>query len=281
MRRASFWSLVALLLLPGVAAAQGKNHLYDKWQLIGSGTFLIYGTDVRIDPADGGEGTDIDAEEMLGLESTNFEPRASARWRPGRRHELELGFQWADRNAEKVLTDTIAIGDTSFAAGLRIKTGFNTSQAFLTWRYAIMAKEKTQLGLAIGLGPIFLSESIDAIAGATAGGPDTTIVEFSQSKSLVGPTASIGGFGRFRVGEKWYIEADARALYLEVDNIKAEVIDIGAAVRYFFSDKFGAELGYSGGWYEVTVDRDGALVDFTGKIKYSAQGIRGSIIFVP
>lgn len=281
MRRASFWSLVALLLLPGVAAAQVKNHLYDKWQLNGSGTFMIYGTDVRIDPDGGGEGTDIDAEEVLGLEPTNFEPRIAGRWRPGRRHELELGFQWADRNAEKVLADTIEIGDTSFAAGLRIKTGFNTSQAFLTYRYAIMAKDNTQLGLALGLGPIFLSESIDAIAGATTGGPDTTIVQYSQSKSLVGPTASLGGFGRFRVGEKWYIEADARALYLKVDNIKAQVVDIGAAVRYFFSNRFGAELGYSGGWYEVTISRDGTLIDLSGKIKYSAQGIRGGFIFVP
>lgn len=281
MRRASTWSLVALVFLPCVAAAQGKNHLYDKWQVIGSGTFLIYGTDLRIDRDDGGEGTTIDAEEVLGLEKTNFQPRASARWRPGRRHELEAGFQWADRNAEKVLADTIAVGDTSFAAGLRVKTRFNTSQGFLTYRYAIMARENTQLGAAIGLGPIFLSESIDALAGATGGGPDTTIAQFSQSKSFIGPTASIGAFGRFRVGERWYIEADARALYLEVSNIKGEVFDLGGVVRYFFSDRFGAEVGYSGGWYSVTISRDGNLVDMSGRIKYSAQGIRGSIIFVP
>ncbi len=280
MRRASVWSLVALVVLPGVAAAQGKNHLYDKWQVIGSGTFLIYGTDIRIDP-DNGDGTTIDAENTLGLESTNFEPRLAGRWRMGRRHELEVGFQWADRNAEKVLADTIVIGDTSFAAGLRVRSKLNTSQAFLNYRFAFMARENTMLGATVGLGPIFLSESIEAMAGATAGGPDTTIRQFSQEKSLVGPVASLGAFGRFRVGDRWYIEADARGLYLSVSNVKAEVVEVGGVVRYFFSDKWGGELGYGGGWYQVTLSRDGKLVDASGTVKYSVQGIRAGVIFAP
>lgn len=283
MRRVQGWWLAAILAwLPSVAAAQEKNHLYDKWQVSGGGTFLIYGTDLRLDPDNPDrDGTTIDAENVLGLESTNFEPRLAARWRMGRRHELEAGFQWADRNAEKVLADTLVVGDTSFAAGLRIKSKLNTSQAFLNYRYAFVARENTMVGAAIGLGPIFLNASIDALAGATAGGPDTTIAQFSQSKSLVGPVASLGLFGRFRVGDKWFIEADARGLYLSVSNIKAEVVELGGAVRYFFSDQWGGELGYGGGWYQVTISRDGTLVDASGRVKYSVQGIRASVIFAP
>ena len=119
MRRASSWSLLALLLVPGLAAAQGQNHLYDKFQISGGGTFLIYSTTLRIDPEGGGEGTEIDAEEVLGLEKTNFQPRVAGRFRMGRRHELELGYQWADRSAEKILTQTIEIGDSTFDAGLQ------------------------------------------------------------------------------------------------------------------------------------------------------------------
>lgn len=282
MRRASVWSLVALLFLPCLAAAQERNHLYDKWQISGGGTFLIYGTELRLDPDNPDrDGTTIDAENVLGLETTNFEPRAAVRWRMGRRHELEAGFQWADRKAEKVLADTIVVGDTSFAAGIRVESKLNTSQAFLNYRYAFVAKENTMVGAAIGLGPIFLSASIDALAGATGGGADTLRVEYSESKSLVGPVASLGLFGRFRVGDKWFIETDARGLYLSVSNIKAEVIELGGAVRYFFSDKWGAELGYGGGWYQVTISRDGDLVDASGRIKYTVQGIRGSVIFAP
>ena len=47
---------------------------------------------------------------------------------------------------------------------------------FLTYRYAFMTKEKTQIGAALGLGIIFLNADVAAIAGATAGGPDTAIV---------------------------------------------------------------------------------------------------------
>lgn len=281
MRRASAWSLVALVLFPCLAAAQVQNHLYDKFQVTGSGTFLIYSTTIRIDPEGGGDGTTIDAEDVLGLDQNNFQPRVAGRFRMGRRHELELGFQWADRRAEKVLTETITIGDSTFDAGLRLNSRLNTSQAFLNYRFAFTAKESTMLGFTVGLGPIFLDERIEAIAGVTGGGPDTAIVERSQSKSLVGPTASIGLFGRFRLGEKWFLEADARALYLEVSNVKAEVFELGGAVRYFFSDTFGGEFGYNFGSYAVTVNRDGKLIDMSGRIKYSAQGFRFGLVVVP
>jgi hypothetical protein len=277
MRRASSWSLLALLLAPGLAAAQGQNHLYDKLQLAGSGTLLIYSTTIRIDPEGGGEGTTIDAEEVLGLEKTNFQPRGAGRFRMGRRHELELGFQWADRSAEKVLTETITIGDSTFDAGLTVNSTLNTSQAFLNYRFAFTAKENTMIGFTVGLGPIFLEERISARA-EVVGGPS---VERSQGESLVGPTASLGLFGRFRLGEKWYLEADARGLYVKVSNIKAEVYELGAAVRYFFSDSFGGELGYNLGSYAVTLSRDGDLIDLSGRVKYTAQGIRAGIVFVP
>lgn len=273
--------LAVALLLPGMAEAQVRNHLYDKFQIGVSGTLMLYGTEIRIDPEGEGDGTTIDAEQVLGLESSNLEPRINARFRMGKRHELEAGWQWADRSSEKVLTDTIFIKDTSFAAGLRIATEFNTSQLFLTYRFAFTAKENTQIGFGVGLGAIFLDEKIEAVAGATSGGADTAIVRYSQEESFPGPTGSLGLYGRFRVGEKWYLEADARALYLKISNIKATVLEMGLAARYYFNNTIAAELGYTGGYYSVTLTRDGDLVDLSGKIKYTANGIRAGMIIVP
>ena len=286
MRRAALWipSLVLLLATPAALDAQSAysapNHLYDKWQLSASGTLMLYSTSLRIDPDGGGEGTTIDAEDILGLESSNFEPRLSGRWRMGRRHELEAGWQWADRNSSKTLVDTIFIKDTSFAAGLRVNAKFNTNQLFVNYRYAFVAKENSQIGLGVGLGVIFLDERIDALAGAT-GGTDTVSVSYSQEESFPGPTASVGLYGRFRVGNRWYIEPDARVLYLKISNVKATVFEGGLAVRYWFADDFGGEIGYGIGSYSVTLSRDGSLVDLSGKIKYTNQGIRFGLNWAP
>ena len=232
-------------------------------------------------PADGGEGSTINGEEVLGLERNNVRPRLAGRWRPGRRHELELAYQWATRSGEKVLEDTISVGDSVFDAGLRVNTTFNTNQFFLDYRFAIKATEATQLGVAVGTGLIFLDESISAVAGATGGGPDTLIVPFGQSKDARVPTGSLGLFGRFRLGEKWYLEADARGLWASVDEVTVEVFEGGLAFRYFPNDRLAVELGYGAGYYAVTVDRAGWLIDVTGRIKYSVQGVRASVVFVP
>jgi hypothetical protein len=252
-----------------------RSHLYDRFQVSASGTLLVLGSTIRIDP-DSGEGTEIELGDDLGVSSTTLQPRLALRWRPGRRHELEGGYQWVKRSGETVLTDTIVFRDTAYAAGLRVNTSAGTSQMFLTYRYAISAKEKTQIGAALGLGIIFLSTEIAATAGATAGGPDTVIAQFSRKGGFNGPEGSLGAYGRFQLGDRWYLESDLRAIYLKIDNIKAGVVEAGLAARYFLSDKVGLELGYGLGFYEVTIEgtNNFAGINRTGKFSYTVNGWR-------
>src|SRR5678815_347904 len=153
--RGTLLAVLGLLFLGAlpVAAqnAKQKANLYDKFQLNLSVTGVILNSDIRIDGS-GGTGTDIDVEDDLGMEKTKIQPRFSLRWRPGRRHELEGGYQWARRNADKRLSRDIEFGDSSFTAGADIHSTFNTDLAFLTYRFAFMAKERTQIGAALGLG---------------------------------------------------------------------------------------------------------------------------------
>jgi hypothetical protein len=264
-------------LAPGLLEAQevSRSHLYDRFQASASGTLLVLGTTIRIDP-DSGEGTEINLGDDLGIGSTTLQPRLALRWRPGRKHELEGGYQWARRSGETVLQDTIVFRDTAYAAGLRVNSSSGTSQMFLAYRYAFMAKEKTQIGAALGIGLIFLREEITATAGATTGGPDTAIVQFSRKGDINGPTGSIGGYGRFQLGERWYLESDLRAIYLKIDNIKAGVVEAGVAGRYFLSNKVGLELGYGLGFYQVNIEgtNNFAGINRTGKIKYTVNGWR-------
>jgi hypothetical protein len=240
-----------------------------------SGTLLVLGTTIRVDP-ENGEGTELKLEDRLGVGNTTLQPRLALRWRPGRRHELEGGYQWAKRSGQAVLSDTIVFRDTTYAAGLRVNSESGTSQMFLTYRYAITAKEETQIGAALGLGLIFLRSEITAIAGATAGGPDTAIAQFSRKGDINGPTASLGGYARFQLSDKWYLEPDLRAIYIKIDNIKVGVLEAGLAGRYFLSNKVGLELGYNLGFYQVNIDATSnfAGIERTGKIRYTVNGWR-------
>jgi hypothetical protein len=270
--------------LSGESQAQDPDRrLYPSWELSASGTLLLLSETVRIDP-DTGQGTEINVEDVLGVSQVSLQPRAVLRWRPGRRHELELGFLRAVRSAERVLSDTITFSDTTFAAGLRINSQFRTSQAFLTYRYAFRVRPESQIGAVLGVGALLLRNELDAVAGATTGGPDTTIVPYSRTRSLNAPTGSLGVYGRFKLGEQWYLDSDIRAIYVKIDNFKGGVLELGGAARRFFSEKFAAELGYNLGLYAIelehTSDGSGLLnIDFVGKIKYTVNGFRGGIVY--
>jgi hypothetical protein len=267
---------------PGLLWAQEvpRSHLYDRFQVSASGTLLLLGATIRIDP-DSGQGTEIDIGDDLGIGSTTLQPRLALRWRPGRRHELEGGYQWAKRSGETVLADTIAFRDTTFAAGLRVNSTSGTSQMFLTYRYAFTPKERKLIGAALGFGIIFLRNEITAVAGATGGGPDTAIARFSREGGFNGPSASLGLYGRWQLGDRWDLESDLRAIYIKIDNIKAGVVEAGLAGRYFPWNKVGLELGYNLGFYEVNIEgtRNFAGINRTGKISYTVNGWRAGGVY--
>ena len=269
-----------------VQPQQLRNNLYPKFELDAEGTVLRLGETLRIDPKNKPElGTEISVEDALGVSRSTLQPRVGFRWRPWRRHEFEAGFQRVVRSAERTLTDTIVFHDTSFAAGSNVSSNIRTSSFYLNYRFAFTAKENTQIGFAVGLGLLFLRTELDKLIAGTGSAADTTVVQFADTSSFTAPVGTVGFFGRFRVGNRWYLEPDLRALYVKISNLKAGVIEGGMAVRYFFSNTIGADVGYGLGWYQVTLEKtssgSGAFgIDVSGKIKYTVNGLRAGVVFV-
>jgi len=273
--------LVVAVQLPAQTPGGGPtSHLYDRYQFTVSGTRVWLGSTVRVDRSDGTPGTEFTPEDV-GASNGSWEPRLAVRWRAGRRHELELGYLFARSNGSRALADTIRFNDTSFAKGLRVNSALKSDQLFLTYRYAVHAAERNQLGLAVGLGALLVNLDLDAIAGATTGGPDTAIVPFSAARGTTGPIGSLGVFGRWEVGERWYFESDARGLYVKLDRKAATVYEAGAAVRYFMSRHAGVELGYGLTWIKATLDHRPNGKGFAGRLKYSLQNARLAVVVTP
>jgi hypothetical protein len=266
--------------------AQGlENHLYPPTELDVGGTLLRLSETIRIDPQNRPElGTEINVEDVLGVSRTTLQPRLAFRWRPGclpiRRHELEVGFFRAVRSAEKTLDRTIVFRDTTFNLGAQVNSNIRTSQLFVNYRFAFTAHENTQIGFTVGLGAIFLRSELDALTAV-----NNPQVQYADTSKFTAPVGSVGFYGRFRLGNRWYLEPDLRAIYVKISNFKAGVLEGGAAVRYFFSNTIGAELGYGLGFYKVIVETpesgSGFLgIDVHGKVKYTVNGLRGGVVFL-
>ncbi len=278
------WACALAIGLPGPQARAEDlgNRLYDRFQVVGSGAMLWLGSNVRIDSEDGRIGTDLDAEEDLGLSRNRFQPRLEVRWRPGHRHELELGYQFARRDNSRQLGRTIEVGDTSFTAGADIRSTFDSDNMFLTYRFAIMARERTQLGAAVGLGAFFFKVGVDALAGVAVGGKSDSVT-YSNTTSFVGPTAALGAFGRFRVANRWYLEPDVRYLRVTIDRFTARVVEAGLAGRFFISRRVGVEggIGVRGVRVDIGPKTDGGgIVDLkvSARVKYTESQLRLGVV---
>ena len=282
---------VALLLLLGpatVAVAQTDStagappgerlpNLYDKLQLTGSISSVILNANIRLDGSGGNIGTDVDAEDDLGLDEMIFQPRAAVRWRPGRKHELEAGYQFARRTAEKSLERQIEFGDSTYDAGLDVKSTLDTDQLFINYRWAAFAKENWQAGVSIGLGALFLKMGLAAQANIGAGQAG-----FDVEKSLTGPLGSLGLYGRYLAGTRWAFEGDVRQVGIDIDRFDIKVFEANAAARYFLQRQWGLEAGL--GTSKVTVDianKEGRDFSASGRVKYSLANVRLGVVWVP
>ena len=284
-----FFSLLPSLLFAAPAVAQPpdstKTHaapagqlmsLYNKWEVSPSLTSVILNTILRVDASNGDQGTTIDAEDDLGLATVKLQPRIDARLRLGRKHELEGGFQFAQRTGEVVPERDIEFADTTFHVGVALNSSLNTNLLFLNYRYAIIAKDRTQAGVGVGLGALFFSSEL-ASRDNSAG--------YSASKSLTPPVGSVGLYGRFLIGSRWSAETDVRLVKLQVDRYDVRYLEANLAGRYFHSRKVGLELGAGLDAVKVDVDPRFNVGDTnygpSSKVEFSLTNVRLGVVYVP
>ena len=270
---------------PGALAAQDAttwdNHLYDKFQVGVAFTTVLNYSNARVDAANGDLGTTIDFREILGVSSATVQPAIGLRWKPGRHTEFDLGFQFLNQSGDQSVSKTIVIGEDTVSGDLDITSRFSSDNATFQFKYSIFARERHNVGLALGLGAILFDMRFD-VSGGACDGVHCVADSLNVTKKFTAPTVSVGAFGYWRLGNRWYVGADARALGARVDRYDLSVFEGNASGQYFLSNRWGLNLAWF--YTDVRVDvgprSDGTVAeDLVGEVSYSYSSIRVGALY--
>jgi hypothetical protein len=276
----------ALLCLPRLGLAQDtttyKNHLYDKFQVAISFTAVLNSGHTRVDGPNGELGTTIDFKEILGISGTSVQPAIGIRWKPGRHTEFDLGYQFINQSGDRSFTDTLYIGEDTVSGDIDASSKLSESNATFQFKYSILAAEKHNIGLALGLGAIFFNFELDATADVCTG-TNCTAGTLNSTRKLTVPTGSLGAFGRWRVGDRWYVGVDARGIGGKVDRYKVSVFEGDVMGEYFLSNRWGLALSWF--YTNVTVNIDqgsggSGIGNLAGDISFAYSSIRLGVVGV-
>jgi hypothetical protein len=253
--RAFAFSVAFATLLPLMSLPATADPLLDEGVTVSLGSFAMDTTTVfRVDGTSG-SGDEVDAERDLGLtDQSRF--RFDMTWRFAENHKLRALWFNNDRTAQRVLAQTIVVGDDTYPAGTTVTTTVNTDILELAYEYAFWRGDDYEITGSAGLHTVTFFYDID--------GPSDTPSEADAT----GPLPVFGARGMWRYGSSWYLEAQAQYFGLEFGGIKGRLDDYKASVTYMFGD----HLGVGAGWNQFTMRITATESEFDGIFQWRYGG---------
>ena len=238
--------------------------------------FSDFDTNVKLSGPNGGTG--INLEDALGLDSDQAVFRGGIAWRIAPRHRLTLEYVDFNRESTGVSERDFTIdtddGFYEFSAGATLTTHFDWRLIPITYTYSFYQTDNIEL--AGSLGVHWFKTSIGFAGEATVtppGGVPTPVASTAEEESASGPLPVFGLQGSYALTKQWFVGAKLGWFGLDYDDYSGELWDLGVSTEYWFSEHFGAGLGYSYYTIDLTVE-DG---DFETSADYTYSGLNAYI----
>ena len=241
--------LAAVLLLATSAAVarpppeQPDNLLNDQLTLQAALVESTNHTTIRYDASAGTPGTVVDAENDLGLPSHKLIGHAELMFRMKTRHRVHIGnyFLPLDRHATKQLDQTINFGDTTYNVNDVVASELNMRLLELTYSYSFIKNDRAEIAASLGF---------DVVGFEAAA---TVAARLRTEREDHSAPAPLGGLdGTVRLSNRWYAEARAQYLKVNVHQVSGTLETFQANALYRLNPNVTFGIGYSG--FKVDVE---------------------------
>ena len=224
-------SFVSVALLPLTASAQPAGEERASIML---GAFITdRQSNTRLD-SDSGEGTDIDMEDDLGLESSTNVARLGGYVWLGERHRLDGSYFDLSRSAALPVQETIEFGDETFLINTVIETQSDLTIIKADYTFAVLARERGWFGITGGL---YIAESTLSISQATLGRAET--------EDVTAPLPVFGFRGDYAINDRITLRGAMQLFAFEADDVDGRFSDFYVGADYGFGQRMAVGLAYN------------------------------------
>jgi len=193
-------------------------------------------TELRLDSNQGLPGTSINAEDLFGLDRSDFEPKFQAMVRVGERHRLRFDYFTLDRTGQTTLTAPIVFRDVVLRPGDPLNSNLSMRTLGITYEYSFLHRERFELAATIGI------NDTDISARARVA---TQTRHVDQQEDQAGPFPTLGLDSTFVLSKRFYFDARAQYFKAAVDHLTGSLgfYEIDAVYRLRPNVSFA--LGYT------------------------------------
>lgn len=259
-------SLPANPALPEWAPKPKPNVVEDRFRVEVNLLSAGYDTTLRIDPSLTVQGTEISAEDDLGLDDTQLLPQAEITLLPSEHHLLRLSGLGARRSARAIIDRRIVFDDQIYLAGERVDSELNLTMIGLTYGYRFLVNKRAEITGTFGI------QVVEVEANAVV---RSRVVR--DAESTVAPLPLAGVEGRFDFTPRWSAEARVQYLKANFDDVEGSILDARLALTWRMNPYLVFGLGYR----SLAIEVDSQDVDTPGLVDMTMDGpllfMRGSL----
>lgn len=219
--------------LPSWAPQPRPNVVEDRFRAEVTLLGASLDTNIRVDETVVLRGTEINAEEDLGLDDFETLPQVELTLLPGEHHLLRLSALASRRSATKIIEREIFFDDEVYVPTERVDSTLNLTMFGLTYGYRFLVHPRSEITATFG---IQLAE-VEANAVVRS-----RVIRDAESGAA--PLPLIGVEGRFDFSQRWSAEVRAQYLTVDIEEVDGSILDARAALTWRMNPYLLLGVGY-------------------------------------
>jgi len=206
-----------------------------------------------------GVGTNVNFQDLLGMDSWAWGPDVAARWRMSEKWRLEASYFWISQNGTKGISQDIQWGDVVFPVNTQVTSKLNFSDFRTSVGWSFYKTSDKELGVGLGLHVLSYQASLSSLTLGTEGG------------NVLAPLPVVSAYGGFALDEHWSVQARLDIFSLTYQQYHGSITSVGLDVLYQPLRHIGFGVGYRALVIDFQADSTG-LGSFQGKYNQTLQG---------